>query len=106
MTPRPRANESPSPSPPYGGESSSSLLGKRGREYHGSGLDQGIGEEYNMEKRKGEAIFSWEEYQVEKGTNMCNVEKREREANVILPTTLRLLGRISSGEKGKGLKFC
>ena len=34
-----------------------------------------------------------------------NMEKRERGSNIIFPIILRLLGRISSGEKGRKRKF-
>ena len=34
-----------------------------------------------------------------------NVEKRDRGSNIILPVLLRLLGRISNGERGKGTEI-
>ena len=50
----------------------------------------------------------WEEYQVLKrgreyhgGGKEYNAEKKEWGSNLIFPKILRMLGRISSGEKGK-----
>ena len=34
-----------------------------------------------------------------------NMEKRARGSNIIFPVILRLLGRISSGEEGKGTEI-
>ena len=33
------------------------------------------------------------------------IEKREKGSNIIFPIILRLLGRMSSGEKGKGTEI-
>ena len=49
-----------------------------------------IGEEHQVVKRGREYHDCGEEY---------NVEKREGGSNIIFPKILRLLGRISSGEK-------
>ena len=34
-----------------------------------------------------------------------NIERRERESNIIFPIILRLLGRKSIEEKGKGMEI-
>ena len=43
-----------------------------------------------------------EEYQVLRGGGYHGCGKRERESNIIFPMILRLFGRISNGEEGKG----
>ena len=54
-----------------------------------------VGEEYQVVKRGKEYYYCGEEY---------NIEKRERGRNIIFPTILRLLGRISSREENQDLK--
>ena len=55
-----------------------------------------IGEEHQVVKRGGEYHDCGEEY---------NGEKREGGSDIIFPKILRLLGRITSGEKGKGTEI-
>ena len=63
---------------------------KKRREYHG------CEEEYPVLKRVRKYHGCEEEHKV---------EIREIGNYIIFPITLRLLGRISSGEKGKGMKI-
>ena len=59
----------------------------------GGGVINYFGEEYQVVKRERECHGCGEEN---------NVEKREKGSNIIFPIILRLLGRISSGLRGKG----
>ena len=57
---------------------------------------QSVGKEYQVVKRGREYYSCGEKY---------NVEKRGRGSNIIFPFIIRLLGRISSGEEGKGTEI-
>ena len=60
----------------------------------GGGVSKSAGEEYQVEKRRRENHCCLEELKHEK--------KSQRGSNIIFPLILRLLGRKSSGEEGKG----
>jgi len=55
-----------------------------------------VGGEFQVVKRRREYHGCEEE---------LNVEKREMGSNIIFPIILRLFGRISSGEEGKGMEM-
>ena len=62
--------------------------------YFPGNFTKAVGEENHVWKRRRSYQGCVEEY---------NVEKREMGSNILFPVTLRLLGRISSREEGKGI---
>ena len=60
------------------------------------GFFTSVGEEYQVVKRRRECQCCGEEY---------NMIKRERGSIIVFPIILRLLGRISGLEEGKGTEI-